>query len=124
MKHGLGRLLKRRQFLAVAAANHKWAAPGLVLQVHDNQVETSPANRGIRVGYTASRRVGGAVSRNRAKRRLRAAAARILPDKAAANTDYVIIARTNTLARPYAKLLDDLEIALKKVDAYRGNDEN
>lgn len=114
----LGRLVKRSQFLAVAAGDRKWAAPGVVLQALA-QTPTGSAASGIRVGFTASRRVGGAVARNRAKRRLRAAAAEILPRNGLPNTDYVLIARKRTLARPYGDLLTDLQSALKKLDAWR-----
>jgi ribonuclease P protein component len=69
----------------------------------------------LRVGYTASRRVGGAVQRNRAKRRLRAAAAAVLPRCGAAGTDYVLIARDGTGKRRYAEMLADLEGALRQV---------
>jgi ribonuclease P protein component len=65
-----------------------------------------------RFGVTASRKVGGAVMRNRAKRRLRAAAASILPLSARAGHDYVLIARTATLSRPFAQLTGDLEKAV------------
>lgn len=66
----------------------------------------------VRLGFTASRKVGGAVQRNRAKRRLRAAAASILPLYGRERRDYVLIARTATLSRPFAQLLKDLTQAL------------
>lgn len=72
-----------------------------------------------RVGFTASRRVGIAVARNRARRRLRAAADRLLPAHAAPGRDYVMIARSGTLTRPFALLLGDLETALKRLGAWR-----
>jgi len=65
-----------------------------------------------RIGFTASRKVGGAVARNRAKRRLRAAAAATLPLLAREGHDYVLIARTATLSRPFADLTRDLTKAL------------
>ena len=67
----------------------------------------------IRVGFTASRKVGNAVARNRAKRRLRAAAAAILPLHGREGHDYVLVARTAMLTRVFADLLGDLETALK-----------
>jgi ribonuclease P protein component len=70
-----------------------------------------------RVGFTASRKVGGAVQRNRAKRRLRAAAAALLPLYGLAGNDYVLVARTATLTRPFAALLDDLKAALSAAHA-------
>ncbi len=69
----------------------------------------------VRVGFTASRKVGNAVARNRAKRRLRAAAAEVLPRQGVPGTDYVLIARSGTGARPYAQLVADLEGALRQV---------
>ena len=73
----------------------------------------------MRVGYTASKRVGNAVARNRAKRRLRAAAAAVLATKGKPGTDYVLIARGDTGARPYAELLADIEGALRQLTRRR-----
>jgi len=78
-----------------------------------------PENIGVeavRVGFTASRKVGNAVLRNRAKRRLRAAAAAVLARDGRKGTDYVLIARGATGERPYAELVHDLEGALRQVD--------
>ena len=66
----------------------------------------------LRVGFTASRKIGGAVERNRAKRRLRAAAAAVLPLSGHEGNDYVLVARPGTLTRPFANLLEDLGAAL------------
>lgn len=73
----------------------------------------------MRVGFTASRKVGNAVARNRARRRLRAAAAQILPVHAAAGHDYVVVARHETLQRPFGDLLGDLAAGLKRLGVYR-----
>lgn len=69
----------------------------------------------MRVGFTATRKLGGAVVRNRAKRRLRAAAARVLAERGRPGTDYVLIARAGTVGRPYPALLADLETALRRL---------
>lgn len=72
-----------------------------------------------RVGFTVSRKVGNAVERNRARRRLRAVADEIMTEHAQAGFDFVIIGRKNTLKRPFSALQGDLTTALKKLDAYR-----
>lgn len=64
------------------------------------------------MGFTASRKVGSAVMRNRAKRRLRAAAAEILPLLGREGHDYVLVAKVATLSRPYVALVADLTKAL------------
>jgi ribonuclease P protein component len=66
----------------------------------------------IRAGFTATRKVGGAVVRNRAKRRLREAARLMLPLHGRPGCDYVFIARGGTTARPWGRLLDDVKSAL------------
>lgn len=83
--------------------------------------ETARQNGPPRVGFTASRKVGNAVVRNRAKRRLRAAASQLLPLLGRPGHDYVLVARGATATRPFAALLADVTAALKgahrKLDA-------
>lgn len=78
----------------------------------------------LRVGFTASKKIGNAVARNRAKRRLRAAASQLLPLLGRAGHDYVLVARGTTVARPFPALLSDIATALKaahrKLDAKTG----
>ena len=110
------RLKQRSEFLHVAATRRKWVTPGLILQAANHPASDS-ATRGFRVGYTASRKVGGSVQRNRARRRLRAAVARVLPSHAEAGVDYVVIARRGTLDRPFADLTAYLEVACRHLAA-------
>jgi ribonuclease P protein component len=74
----------------------------------------------IRCGFTATRRIGGAVVRNRAKRRLREAARMLLPLHGAGGFDYVFIARAGTAKRPWARLLDDVKTALISLATSQG----
>ena len=116
------RLKRRSDFLRVASSRCKSVTPGLILQATIREPASSgtPTEKDmpIRVGYTASKRVGGAVERNRARRRLRAAVAKIIPDHAKPGYDFVLIARKGTLARPFPKLLDDLVKSLKRLESY------
>lgn len=68
-----------------------------------------------RIGFTASRKVGIAVKRNRARRRLKAAVESVLPKRGEPGFDYVVIARGGTLTRSFADLIADLETALLRV---------
>ena len=108
-------LKRRRDFLRVAAEKNSRAVRGLVLQAAPN-IDFS---QDIRVGYTASRKVGNAAARNRARRRLRAAVREVMPLHAARGYDYVAIARAATVARPFNALRDDLEYALKRLEVWR-----
>ena len=66
----------------------------------------------VRLGFTVTKKMGGAVIRNRIRRRLRAAATEIFPIYASPGTDYVIIARRAAFDRNFAVLLDDMKRAL------------
>lgn len=84
----------------------------------DNGAPGSPGSasgQDARIGFTASRKVGGAVSRNRAKRRLRAAASAIMPGRVMAGHDYVLIARSSVLTCVFANLLAELMSALDEM---------
>lgn len=117
MASGLVRLKTRADFLRVAAARRRAARPGLVLQAAARPQGLE--GDAVRVGFTASRKVGNAVVRNRAKRRLRAAAADVLGRDGQPGTDYVLIARGGTGTRSYGELVGDLTAALRQVERRR-----
>ena len=102
------RLKRRAEFLRAAQDSKRAARPGLVLQA----LPTGAA--GLRVGFTVTKKVGNAVMRNRAKRRLREAARLTLPGLAVSGYDLVLIGRDGTGARPFAALIDDLKGALRQ----------
>jgi len=117
----VGRLKKRPEFLAVAGTRRKHVAPGLILQVrrHDERQRPAPGEPLLRVGLTASRKVGNAVVRNRARRRLREAARLLLPAHGVPGHDLVLVARRETATRPWADLLSDLTAGLKRLGIWR-----
>ncbi|MHA1598057.1 MAG: ribonuclease P protein component [Alphaproteobacteria bacterium] len=108
------RLKRRPEFLKVAATRQKWVTPGLIVQMRKRT--RTPAD--TRVGFTVSRKVGNAVQRNRAKRRLREVTAQVMAEHAKTGLDLVVIGRAGTLKRPFPALLGDMEAALKKLDAW------
>jgi ribonuclease P protein component len=118
---GLARLKRRTEFLRVAGKGRKSVTPSLILQAlgRPAAAEEGGAGAGLRVGFTASRKVGIAVVRNRARRRLRAAVDQVMPLHAAGGRDYVLVARAGTVSRPFAALIADLERALKELGAWR-----
>jgi ribonuclease P protein component len=114
----LARLKRRADFLRVAARRRHAVRSGLILQAAPSPAET--VGDGIRVGFTASRRVGNAVIRNRARRRLRAAAVQVLALDGRKGTDYVLIARAGTARRDFRGLVADLAGALRQIEGAQG----
>src|SRR5690349_12670260 len=100
------RLRKRPDFLACAQAP-ACARGAVLVQARFRQDEARDDTPLVRAGFTATKRIGGAVERNRAKRRLREAARLLLPALASPGFDYVFIARGGVLTRPWDRLLDD-----------------
>jgi ribonuclease P protein component len=108
---GLATIPKRRDFLLATAKGRRSAVPGLVLQMV-NRGDNAPP----RLGITASRKIGNAVTRNRAKRRLRALGGPILTQKGQHGHDYVLIARHNTNQLSWADLEGSFARALDQIN--------
>lgn len=112
------RLKKRSDFLRVTAYQRKVVMPTIIVQL----AERPSVDRGgqmlplLRVGFTASRKVGNAVKRNRARRRLRAVVQAVCPLFSFEHKDLVLIARSLTVTAPFSSLLRDFDLALKRLE--------
>ena len=116
-EHDISILKKRADFLLAARARRQGTS-SFLLQARKRENDTPIA--GIRVGYTCSKKVGNAVKRNHAKRRLREAARDVIPQAGQEGWDYVLIGKArDTSARPYHLLLKDLRYALRKIHGDR-----
>ena len=85
--------------------------PGFVLLVRDRK----DADARMRVGFTVTKKIGGAVVRNRMKRRFRALAREIVAEKGFPGADQVIIGRANGVERDFGLLRSELESALDRL---------
>ena len=87
--------------------------PGFVLLVRHRE-DGDPA---IRVGYTVTKKIGGAVVRNRMKRRFRALARELLPQAGVRGADHVLIGRAGGIERDFGSLRSEFAKALAKLKA-------
>jgi len=110
----IGRLKTRPEFLYVKGGT-RFTTPSLVLQARRRGPRSTAGPQLARFGFTATKSLGGAVVRNRARRRLKEAVRLTGPTHALEGYDYVLIARGGTVQRPFTELIKDLERALAKV---------
>lgn len=102
---------KRKDFLRVAQGNYI-ATHNMVLQATPSLSDEDV----IMVGYTATKKIGNAVIRNKCKRRLRAIVTSVLEKYALAHIDYVFIARNSTAECDFQELQRDTVYAIKKIN--------
>lgn len=133
-------LTRRADFVAMATTKRKAVRPTLILQVgkkpphlcddpynqkpHEDNPKTAKSSHAespsvLIYGLTASRKVGNAVVRNRAKRRLRALVRTVMATHAVTDNAYVLIARAYTATCRWEVLRNDLERALRQINAWR-----
>ncbi|WP_244328116.1 ribonuclease P protein component, partial [Roseibium sp. RKSG952] len=107
-------LKNRSDFLKAARARRQGTASMMV----QGRKRAPDEATGIRVGFTCSKKVGNAVARNRAKRRLREIARAVIPNQGRDGWDYVLIGRANETAnRPFEAMIEDLRQALTRLHA-------
>ena len=111
---GQRRLINRSDYLSVAASKRRWVTPAFIIQA---QMSPSPkdTNKSPAVGYTASKKVGNAVMRNRARRRLKEVAKLVINSHDHAGWRYVIIARQAAISSDFQKMIADMKWALQKI---------
>jgi ribonuclease P protein component len=106
--------LKRRSEFLRIRGGRRWAGPAFVVEAKPRK-DDAGAEASARFGFTVTRQCGTAVVRNRIRRRLRAAVSGLAAEHAKPGYDYVVIARTAALDRPFPVLKADLVAAFERV---------
>jgi ribonuclease P protein component len=103
------RFARRADFLRLAAQGRKIVKTGFVMQVLQNPAAPAPL-----VGFTATKKLGNAVIRNRTKRRLREAARLVLAAHPGAPVELVLVGRRETATMDFARLRHNLAQAVRE----------
>jgi ribonuclease P protein component len=103
--------IKKRADFVAANGGLRATTPGFILLVRDRK----DADTAMRVGFTVTKKIGGAVVRNRMKRRFRALAREIISAKGLQGADHVMIGRAKGIERDFALLRFELQTALEKM---------
>ena len=116
VKKLVGRLKKRSEFINVTANGKKWVTRGFILVANAQREKSTPDLEYLpRVGFTATKKIGNSVVRNKAKRILRAISQEVLTSSNTPAWDYVIIARKTLTTSNYEDLKKDFRWAIKKI---------
>lgn len=117
--------LKRRSEFLRIRGGRRWSSPAFVIEMRARERvgnSVAGASGAARFGFTATKKLGNAVTRNRIRRRLKEAVRNVAPGRAKDGCDYVLIAREAAASRPFAALERDLIAALGRLD--RPSDED
>jgi ribonuclease P protein component len=101
---------RRAEFLRLAARGRKLSRPGFLMQAL-----VQPDEAPVRVGYTATKKIGNAVQRNRARRRMREAVRLTFAARPVCGAELVLVCRKETATLPFATLCASLESALTEL---------
>ena len=111
----------RRDFLLASASGKKFITNSIILQMIKREENHPVSPESIRVGFTVTKKMGGAVVRNRIKRRLQEAAGLIMAKYGQTGHDYVIISRHKALTCNFSDLQRDMEFAFTRIIHHKSN---
>ncbi|GFZ80359.1 hypothetical protein RLOatenuis_1520 [Rickettsiales bacterium] len=118
-KHGITTLKKRADFLSIRRHGRAYISTSLILGTLDVQKRLDKSDHRLHIGYTATKKIGKAVVRNRAKRRLRALARCMLVQHALHHRYYVLIAKKNIIKAQFSELEKELERCMHALNVYK-----
>ncbi|MEQ1704571.1 MAG: ribonuclease P protein component [Rickettsiales bacterium] len=112
---------KRRDFLLAAAEGKKFVTNSIILQMVKRADNHPVSSESVRIGYTVTKKMGGAVIRNKIKRRLREAAKLVTVKYGRTGHDYVVISRHKALTCNFSDLQRDMEFAFTRIIHHKSN---